>query len=127
MRDARYKLSAICSQRRGRERRRQARWGQKAYYSTSAEHLTYQASISSRPITTSELSSALAVLPSAQPWIQRDHSGGNAEFAKQYPGVNIYGGSEQCTGLTKKVRRCVVRAGELSLRLCNASADQASR
>ena len=33
----------------------------------------------------------------------RDHSGGNAEFAKQFPGVKIYGGSKQCTGLTNQI------------------------
>lgn len=32
-----------------------------------------------------------------------DHSGGNAEFAKQFPGVKIYGGSKQCTGLTNQI------------------------
>ncbi|CAD6579548.1 MAG: Meiotic Sister-Chromatid recombination aldehyde dehydrogenase [Cyphobasidiales sp. Tagirdzhanova-0007] len=32
-----------------------------------------------------------------------DHAGGNLEFKKAFPGVTVYGGSEQVAGLTKKV------------------------
>jgi len=33
----------------------------------------------------------------------QDHAGGNEEFKKHFPGVTVYGGSEQCAGLTHKV------------------------
>lgn len=32
-----------------------------------------------------------------------DHAGGNEEFKKQFPGVTVYGGSEQVAGLTKQI------------------------
>lgn len=34
----------------------------------------------------------------------QDHAGGNVEFAKNYKGVEVYGGSEECAALTKKVK-----------------------
>ncbi|KAG8909179.1 Cytoplasmic glyoxalase II [Tulasnella sp. 408] len=34
----------------------------------------------------------------------RDHSGGNAAFAKQYPGIKIYGGSSRCPAMTDEVK-----------------------
>ncbi|KAF8308548.1 hydroxyacylglutathione hydrolase [Clavulina sp. PMI_390] len=32
-----------------------------------------------------------------------DHAGGNVEFAKKFPGVTVYGGSNKVAGLTKQV------------------------
>jgi len=32
-----------------------------------------------------------------------DHAGGNQEFKKAFPGVEVYGGSSQCAGLTKQI------------------------
>jgi len=34
----------------------------------------------------------------------QDHAGGNVEFVKNYKNVEVYGGSEECAALTKKIK-----------------------